>query len=317
MSMAERIITVALNPAIDRNMYFDRFKTGTLNRTVRKTLLSVGSKAMNVACVVRAFGGNSACLFFSGGSGGEFLEWKMREAGVTSVKVSTSCGVRENIKIFDSEGVQTEANDSGGPYTEQEFREIETHLRLLADPRTVFVFSGSLPAGCSSDYYSILIEIVKSAGAYAVLDCDGEALKCGLRAEPDLIKPNIRELEELLSVRLESIEDAQRAVREAAEAFRTDVIGTLGERGSVFSSKNGEAYTVRCLEQVNPAGLAGAGDTYLGVYCTERYLKDSTPEVSLKYAASAAAAKIQVPGTGIPDASELRRYYDRIEVRHV
>ena len=315
--MAERIITVVLNPAIDRNMYFGHFSTGTLNRTVRKTLLSVGSKAMNVACVVRAYGGNSACLFFSGGTGGEFLEKKLEEAGVSSIKVPTSCGVRENIKIFDADGVQTEANDSGGPYSESEFREIEDHLRSLADKKTVFVFSGSLPAGCPRDYYGSLIEIVKEAGSYAVLDCDGEPLKNGLRACPVLIKPNLRELEELLSVRLESIEDAKNAVRTAAEKYHTDVVGTLGEHGSVFSSKDGEVYMVRCQEQIKPAGLAGAGDTYLGVYCTERYIRGSTAEVSLKYAASAAAAKIQVPGTGIPDGPEMRRYYDRIEVRRV
>ena len=59
------------------------------------------------------------------------------------------------------------------------------------------VLSGSVPAGVPVDIYGQLIEACHSAGRKVCLDASGELLWEGVRAKPDIVKPNERELEYL------------------------------------------------------------------------------------------------------------------------
>ena len=63
---------------------------------------------------------------------------------------------------------------------------------------SVVTLSGSLPPGLPLDAYAILVRIAAASGIPSVLDTSGEALRLGLKAGPDVAKPNTHELAELL-----------------------------------------------------------------------------------------------------------------------
>lgn len=306
--MIKRIVTLSVNPAIDRTMYFDGFTVGTLNRTVKQTVVTAGSKGMNAARAILAAGGETISISFSGGSGGAFLESEMKREGIPSVFIPTGCGVRENIKIIDTDGSGTEANDRGGPITEAETERFIDAVIEHAVPETLFIMSGSIPPGIPVDFYRTLIEAVKEKGSMTVLDCDGEALREGIKAFPEMIKPNHRELENFLGEKISGRAECQAASKRVAEKYRCKVLLTIGEEGSMLVCPDGKAIYVNTPKDIKVLGFAGAGDTYLGVYCTERYIKMQDDGGAMIAAASASAAKVETPGSLLPSRSELKKY---------
>lgn len=50
--------------------------------------------------------------------------------------------------------------------------------------------TGSLSPEWRPDFYAELIDLIHAAGAFAVLDSSGAALRAGCAARPDLVKPN-------------------------------------------------------------------------------------------------------------------------------
>ena len=306
--MIKRIVTLSVNPAIDRTMYFDGFTAGTLNRTVKQTVVTAGSKGMNAARAILAAGGETISVSFSGGSGGAFLESEMKREGIPSVFIPTGCGVRENIKIIDTDGTGTEANDRGGPITEAEAERFIDAVLEHAAPETLFIMSGSLPPGVPTAFYRTLCERVREKGSLTVLDCDGEALREGITASPHLIKPNQRELAGFLGESIPDVAAGIRAAKKTAEVYGCQVLLTMGEDGSVLALPEGKAIFVNTPKGVKVLGFAGAGDTYLGVYCTERYIKGMDEESAMIAAASASAAKVETPGSLLPTGEELKKY---------
>lgn len=317
MKTTKKFITLSLNPAIDRTMYFENFTLGTLNRTAAKTVRTAGSKGMNAARAIMTVGGEVLSVAFCGGDSGEFMRREMEREGIPSYFVKTECDVRENVKIIESDGRGTEANERGGPILPKEMSEMTEKLFSLADENTVFLLCGSIPPGVEITAYQTLTEKLKNLGAKVVLDCDGEALKEALKASPDLIKPNKRELEGLVGKELCDVESIAAASSEIAEKYQTNVLCTMGEDGSLYVSSSGEKIFATAPKDITVRGFAGAGDTYLGVFCHHRFGLDESIEKSMISAASASAAKVECEGSNLPDRDGVYRYVSDIKTTEI
>ena len=295
-------------------MYFDRFTVGTLNRVSAPTVRTAGSKGLNAARALKTLLSDVLSVSFSGGAGGDFLESETAREAIPSLFIRTACGVRENVKMIDNNGVGTEANERGGPISPAEIAEMEKVLLSYAGPDTVYLLCGSIPPGVDVSEYAALTEKLKALGAAVAVDCDGEALRAALCAHPDLIKPNKRELEGFLGKTLNSVRETAAACREIAEKYSTDVLCTLGEDGSLCAEKNGKTVFASAPSGVTVRGFAGAGDTYLGVYCHHRYGLGESVEKSMTAAASASAAKVECEGSKLPDIDGICKYVSDIEI---
>ena len=77
------IITVTLNPAIDKTVTISNFTAGEVNRI--ETLRSdVGGKGINVFKCLKELGCESTAAAFWGGEAGRSGEAQLRESGVES-----------------------------------------------------------------------------------------------------------------------------------------------------------------------------------------------------------------------------------------
>ncbi len=315
--MPKKFITLSLNPAIDRTMYFDNFTLGTLNRTAGKTVRTAGSKGMNAARALKTAGSEVLSVAFCGGDSGGFMRREMEREGIPSLFVTTECEVRENVKIIEADGRGTEANERGGPILPHEIKEMYEKLVSLADENTVFLLCGSIPPGVETSAYRTLTEKLKSLGASVALDCDGAALKEALNASPDLIKPNKRELEGLVGRELSGTQEVFSAAKEIAEKFFTNVLCTLGEDGSLYVSRDGGGIFTTAPKGITVRGFAGAGDTYLGIFCHHRFGQGESVERAMTCAASASAAKVECEGSNLPSIDGIYKYVDDIRAEMV
>lgn len=304
--------TLTLNPALDRTMYFDKpFVAGELNRC-SDTVTTLGSKGINVSRFLKLFDIDATAYCFSGGDTGNTMENMLTDEGVKFEVVRTAAATRMNIKMVDSEGSCTEANEKGGPITDGELKTLVEMLENSAEKGKYFFLGGSIPHPVEKGVYNSITQVLKSKGAKVILDCDGEALEKGLEGRPSLIKPNLYELSLLVH---KDIKDPDTAIAECKRLYvekSVEILCTMSEKGAIFVGEEG-IFSVNS-PRVELRGFTGAGDSFLSAFT---YMRDKTNDIeySLRFASSAAAAKVELPGSMLPPLCDMDKYIDAVTAR--
>jgi 1-phosphofructokinase family hexose kinase len=319
MPKGQKLAVLSLNPGIDRALYLPSpMAAGSMNRAAR-SVTTQGSKGANVAIMLHRLGCEVEYYTFGGGEFGDLSNSFLTREGVKVNSVDTVCGVRMNTKVIDSECVCTELNERGGVFRPDEIAAL-TEIFTATDA-DVICLCGSIPQGVEKDVYKVFCEFGKSTGKRVVLDCDGEALVLGLEANPDIIKPNEYELENLgLSTGMfgrfstdpeERLREVTEACVKVAKKYRTTVICTRGAEGAVHVNPQGEILFRESMK-VRLIGFSGAGDTFLSGYIAARFDKGFTEEYALICATAAGAAKVVIEGTELPEATDIDEAVDRL-----
>lgn len=264
-----RLVTVTLNPAIDRVLEVEQFRVGEHIKARRIGWYPAG-KGINVArvlatlgtrCVATGFVGRDDLTLFE-----EFLERVGRGRIVMQLLIVRG-RTRENITIMDPIfDTETHIRDEGFAVQTDDVRRIISKVGMLAREETVMVFAGSMSPGVKLGDLRSMLHRCQDEGAKIVVDTSGEAMKI-IRAEPVwMIKLNARELGDLTGMKTESEEDvatAGRTLMREAGGPAEYVIGTRGAAGAVLVGSD-TAVTGKVF--VHPGRIAntvGCGDSLL------------------------------------------------------
>ncbi len=240
------IITVTLNTAIDKTLAVPNFRLGRRHRTVEQTEMP-GGKGVNVARVLKTLGQPVIATGLAGGATGTRIVEQLTQLSVLSDFVRIREESRTNTAVIDpTTGEQTEINERGPRVSEQEIELFTDKLLYLAQGASVCVFAGSLPREVDIDVYARLIRELKRLGVDCVVDTDGDPLRRAVRAEPDVISPNVLEAEELVGHEFNDEEDHCIAARE--------MVG-LGAHSAIMTAPDG-CYALMAPEE--PGGAAHA-----------------------------------------------------------
>ena len=189
------IVTITMNPAIDKTVEVGTFLHGGLNR-IRKVEYDAGGKGINVSKTVCELGGNTVATGFLAGNIGRTIENVLKEKKIACDFIWVDGETRTNTKVFEDNGDLTELNEPGPEIPKEKMDELIQKLEGYAGKDTLFVLSGSIPAGVDKGIYGRIIRLMHEKGAKVLLDADGDLFKKALDAGPDIIKPNRVELEE-------------------------------------------------------------------------------------------------------------------------
>lgn len=208
------IITVTLNPAVDKTIYVDKFKYGEVNK-VEKTIIDPGGKGINVSKVLRNLENPMISMGFLGGNNGEVIKKGLKDLGIEGEFTPVQANTRVNIKIIDSlTGDTTDLNERGDLIDDQELKMFIDHYRSKIRKGDFIVLSGSAPLGIPLDIYHTLSAYAREVEAQVLLDTSGELLKEALKTKLFLIKPNVEELEEVLGLKLDDPKKDYQGVQE-------------------------------------------------------------------------------------------------------
>jgi 1-phosphofructokinase len=312
--MKPTVLTVTLNPSMDKTILLDEFKEGSLNR-VKQIRLDPGGKGINVARLLHNFKVPVLAVGLSGGPEGGELIRHLRQAGIAVEFMPIGGRTRTNLKIFDaSKQVTTEINESGAEVAPNELDQFIERLNVCLDSATHLVLGGSLPPGIPASIYAEIIEMAKRRGIVTVLDADGEALKEGLRAAPYALKPNIHELEQWCGRRLETDEDIVAVGRELIGQGVSLVLISMGEKGSIALDDK-EAFRVTPFPIV-PKSTVGAGDSMVAamIYCM---LNDKPLIETAAWTAAAGTLTASKEGTQVCTLSEVNEHVHLVKVNKI
>ncbi|MHB0913646.1 MAG: 1-phosphofructokinase [Armatimonadota bacterium] len=303
------ILTVTLNPAVDETITVPHLQIGETHR-ISATTFDPGGKGLNVARVVRRLGRSAVVVAPVGGETGDFVEYRLRREGVERRLVEIDAPTRVNISILDKT-TQTNFNHEGPELAPSELDTVRREVEAGLPDAKLLVLGGSLPPGVPVNIYASLIE---SAGVPTVLDTSGEALAEGVRARPFMLKPNRREAEELLAMKIDGVAGAVTAGRRLIDLGIELAVISMGKDGLVAVSREG---AWRAVPPDVPVGSTlGAGDSLvagISIGVTEGM---SLPE-SLALGTAAAAATVMTPGTELCRPEDVRELLLRVEVERL
>ena len=313
------IITVTLNTAIDKTLSVPNFRLGRRHRTVEQTTMP-GGKGVNVARVLKTLGSPVIATGLTGGPTGTRIVDQLTQLSVLSDFVRIREESRTNTAVIDpTTGEQTEINERGPKVSEQEIELFVDKLLYLAKGASMCVFAGSLPREVDIDIYARLIRELRRLGVATVVDTDGDPLRRAVRAEPDVVSPNVLEAEELVGHEFNDDEDRLIAVHEmvglgAREAMMTMPDGCFAQ--TLPPEPNGHPclYRVRVAPgAVEPRATVGSGDAFLAGYVAARYSGSSTEEC-LAFGVACGAESTQHLGAGLVDPDRVKRMLGEIQV---
>lgn len=252
------IITVTMNPAIDKTVDIEHLEHGGLNR-LKNVIVDAGGKGINVSKTILELGGETIATGFIGGSGGILIKKVLKEQGIQTDFIEINNEIRTNVKVVEADGYVTELNEPGPNVTEKEFELLTDKLLSYANKEALFVLAGSIPNGIGKNVYNILIHKLKEKGAKVFVDADGELFINSLEACPDIIKPNRHELEEYFhkDYRVDEAELITMGQLLIDKGIGMVAI-SLGQMGALFITKE---KVLRCPGvKVEAHSTVGAGD---------------------------------------------------------
>ncbi len=296
------IVTVTLNPSLDKALRVSRLARGELNRA-QVVRVDVGGKGFNVSRALLALGMPSLAVGVMAGGTGQALAHGLAALGIESDLIWVEGETRSNITLFEAEdGVYTKINEPGPTLSAEAVREILNRVERRARPGDLWVFCGSLPPGAPADLYACLIRRVQDAGALAALDASGAPLRAAAAARPFLLKPNVAEAEELLGHSLPALADQVAAVRSLqAQGIRLVAL-TRGQEGALLA----DAAEVLAVKPplIASGSPVGAGDAFLAglIYV---WSQGADLAEMARWAAACGAAAAAQEGTGMGQRVEV------------
>jgi 6-phosphofructokinase 2 len=299
-----------MNPSLDRYLYIDELIPDDSIR-VKDTQEYAAGKGIDVSRVIKEIGGTSIAICPLGGSNGERMEFMLDNERVLYAAVRVKHETRMNI-IVQSRKNQYRLNLQGKPLTETEYEMIIDMLKTVLREKDVLVASGSLPLGLQSSVYGDIVKIAKSKNVKIYVDTDGENLKEAVKAGPFGIKPNIHELSRLVGKEVK-FEEVEKSAEEVAKKYKiSNVLVTLGGKGSV-ACIDGHLYRIKPIN-VKVKGGVGAGDSFLAGFVSKR---DESIEDALKLASACGAAAVMNEGTTLSKRSDVEKIIKEVEIEKI
>jgi 1-phosphofructokinase/tagatose 6-phosphate kinase len=311
------IITVTLNAALDKTLEVPNFTPGRRHRTVAQATMP-GGKGVNIARAIKRLGQPVIAAGLVGGATGTRILEALSDESILSAFVHIREESRTNTAVLDpTTGVHTEINERGPEVSAQELELFRDKLLYLAQGASMCVFAGSLPRGVDTGVYGELIAAVRRLGVTTVLDTDGEPLRLGVRAEPDVVTPNELEAEELVGHEFTNDDDRAEAVVEVTRLGAREAIMTVPDGCYARVLENGAPALWRVsVEEQEPRSTIGAGDAFLAGYVASRYAGSSAVE-SLRFAVACGAESTQHFGAGVIDPGRVDRLLAEVEAEPV
>jgi 6-phosphofructokinase 2 len=173
------------------------------------------------------------------------------------------------------------------------------------------VASGSVPPGIpSSIYYDIIME-AKSRGIRAAVDTVSQWLEEAIKAKPYLIKPNVREAEELLGMELSTEEEIVKAALQLVKVGIEIAVISWGKDGIIVATKENIFKAVAPPVKVRSA--VGAGDCTVAGFAL-KLAYGEPPIEACRLAVAMGTAAVLTPGTELCHRADVERLLPQIKV---
>jgi len=310
---AEPIVTLTMNPAIDTGVSVEKIVPEHKMRC-DKFRRDPGGGGINVARVLKRFGGDPLAIFPTGGASGHMLERLVAAEEVRHQSFMIEHDCRANFTVNETGSSQQYRFVLQGPTMSEEEWTAGLGLMTAASSSGYAVASGSVPRGVPEDFYTRLARNLRvSNGARLVLDTSGPALLKALEVGCFLMKPSLSEFKEFLGDDPPTQENCLKACKTLVSNGKAEMVAlTLGPDGAMLISRDISIYAKP--PPVTVRGTVGAGDSFLALLVLSLAEHKSLPD-AFRLACSAGAAALVSAGTGLASPDVVQQLAPQVEIK--
>ena len=298
------IITLTPNPSVDWTLEIPILTRGLVHRIAAEHQEPSG-KGVNVTRALTVNGVRSVAVLPSGGTEGAELEALLTAEDVTYRAVRVTGSIRVNISLTEPDGTATKINALGPTLSDEETKRLLSAVVDASGGAAWVLGSGSLPRGVGESFYARLGEAARRCGARFALDSSGAPLLAGLRARPDVIKPNADELAHAVGRPLATFGDAVAAARDLGQLGAATVVVSMGSDGALLVDEEGVVHAEAFVAA--PRSTVGAGDALLAGYLAGTLMTDGERAAALREAVAWGSGALRLDGSRVPVITEADR----------
>lgn len=305
-----QVVTLTVNPALDKSTQVENVVPNHKLRC-ETPQWQPGGGGINVARVVKRLGSSPLALYLAGGPQGEMFRDLLEDEGLAQKAVPIAGLTRESFAVREKSSNQQYRFSVPGPsISKKEWQGCLATLRNLDPMPKYLVLSGGLAPGVPDDFYGRVADWAEENGLRVILDTHDEPLRQAVERGVFLIKPNLRELRQLVGQKLEGEEEQCQALQEIIEEGGARyIVLSLGAAGAVFAKASGterlRAPTVTIRSKV------GAGDSMVGGIVWA-LAQDYSPLEAARFGVASGAAAVKTSGTELCHPKDARELYEQI-----
>jgi 1-phosphofructokinase/tagatose 6-phosphate kinase len=271
------ILTVCLNPTLQKTLRFSRVFPGTVNRTPDHRLDASG-KGINVTRVLTQLGKKAIHLTQLGGVMRPLFLSLCEQDGLSVEWAESESQIRFcHTLLSDNDGAVTELLEESEPVSAgTEERLLDKFDDILANTADLnwLVISGTKAAGYSDTVIPEMTRKAKEKGLKVILYIKGKDLKESLKYRPDIVKPNLFEFasdfatglirnNDLTVIDDPAKEQIKSAMLDMARKHKCGIILTNGSREIIAADNSPESnYFELEVQPVKVVNSIGCGDAF-------------------------------------------------------
>ncbi|HEX2983307.1 MAG TPA: PfkB family carbohydrate kinase [Ignavibacteriales bacterium] len=309
------ILTVTLNPLLERRFYFDNLN-GAKTQRASAIHLTAGGKGINVSRQLNKLGMDNIALTFLGGQNGKSFRKIIQDEQIKLAPIQIKSEMREAALIIDK-GKRNVFHHIGPNFIieKEEAEDFKSKMEKMIENCDIAVFSGSSPCASTDDIFPLGIEIANKLDKISILDTYGPHLKTCLRKEPSIIHLNVDEAASSLNKDLSTEEAKTEFLR---EIYKTNKIRRvfLTDGASPFYSSNFD-FIYKCeTPAVSEYDPTGSGDAFIAgvAYSLDQ---SCTFEETLKFSSALGALNASTEEVCAVDLAKAQELIPSIHVQPI
>ena len=198
------ILTVTLNPLLERRLVYNEVKFSSENRNGILEL-KAGGKGINVSRQLNHFKIDNLAFTFTGGNNGKIFKEILSGENIKFTSVRTVAETREAPVIIDESQKSVSTFYAGNPaISEAEAGEFKNKLVKMIENCEIVVFSGSSPCAETDSIFPFGIKTANEFDKISICDTYGRHLPNCIESGPTIIHNNTVETEKSLGKDLRS-----------------------------------------------------------------------------------------------------------------
>ena len=310
--MKKYVLTVTLNPALDKMLTVNHLAIGK-DSDMHEEFLSAGGKGLNVARVLKNLGVHTLATGFLGGKTGEIIEELLDEEGIKNDFIKIQGETRVNVMVHEPDLKNATRLLGEGPQVNSvQVQSFKKKYAKLLKQSSMVVLSGRNAHGAPVNLYAELIRLAHEKNIPVIVDTSGEPLQKAVEAKPLMMKPNLREIEEIFYQKLNTKIKMKKAVDSLLEKGVGIVLLSLAEKGGMIANKKERWMAKPPVTKV--LNDVGCGDSMVAGF-VYAFIKEWTLKECLRYAVAAGTANVTKMRPGAINPRDVKQILKFVKIQ--
>ena len=255
------ILTVTLNPLLERRLIFNCISFDKENRGGRREL-KAGGKGINVSRQLNHLNTDNFAFTFLGGNNGKILKDVLLNEGIKFSSVRMNEETREAFVAVDESRKKVSTFFSlNSKVSLNEADELRNKLEKMIENCEIVVFSGSSPGEEANSIFPYGIELANKYDKISICDTYGSHLSNCIDNAPTILHNNVQEIEKSLNISLNDEKSKIEFLDNLYSKNIKQVFLTDGD-GITFASNFEYHYKIE-NPVINVYDATGSGDSFV------------------------------------------------------